>query len=800
MTFIPSKYQQDIFDFVENGKGNAIIEAVAGCLAGESIINFNRAGKGFKLSIEKAFIANKGKVHVHLGWDKSIPTMVRSLQGEVIKLHEIDDIVQSGIKKTLRAYLSDGREICGTPEHPIMTKDGWVELKDLRNRMVMCDTLKAKSVKKNKVKRHDEMVRTLRFHPFGQKDAKNFVRIEKHRAIFEANLNDITLGDFISILKTDEEKSKKLTYVDMKKFDIHHKDFDKTNNHISNLMMMDKIDHQRIHASPKNLNQGIPEFVECVRVETDKEQMTYDIICKDPHRNFVANGIVVHNSGKTSTLLKMLELIPKGKRVVFVAFSKAIVDELRNRAPEGVDIMTLNSMGFRAVKMNGINAQVDTNKLEKLWKELITENQGIDIPVLNKMKNTVKSLVGAAKFSGIVPGSTRVDLTPDSKEEWLKLMDFYDFDFDDAIDELYKLGLINEEDTQSSLAKEQEYIGKGINLARKLLMKSLQYTTTIDFDDQVYYPVAYEMKMYQYDYVLVDESQDLSTIQRLMLLRVLKRDGRFVAVGDENQAIFGFRGSDVESMNKIKIDFNCTSLPLSISYRCPNSVVQEAKTYVPHIEARPGAPDGTVLVKGLMETEKFVPGDMIICRMNAPLVKTAFSLLKRDIPFKYLGRDFGASIIKLIEKVSKENGLMSIEDFSEKLESWYLKEKSKLEKRSRSTTSLEEKYDAITISIEVNANLEKVNQLVTMINRIFNSDPRDCVLLTTIHKGKGLEANRVYILNQDMHDYIHEKNSHIEWKNAQERNMKYVAVTRAKKELYYIQTDKKKRRGMTLVQ
>ena len=55
-------------------------------------------------------------------------------------------------------------------------------------------------------------------------------------------------------------------------------------------------------------------------------------------------------SGKTSTIVEGFKYLPKGKKTLMVAFNKAIAEELKQRAPSYVDIMTLHSLGFRAIK------------------------------------------------------------------------------------------------------------------------------------------------------------------------------------------------------------------------------------------------------------------------------------------------------------------------------------------------------------------------------------------------------------------------------------------------------------------
>ena len=61
------------------------------------------------------------------------------------------------------------------------------------------------------------------------------------------------------------------------------------------------------------------ELVEVVLFEYVGEEPTYDIVCAEPHHNFVANGIVVHNSGKTFVAINTILALKKRALVVLPA-------------------------------------------------------------------------------------------------------------------------------------------------------------------------------------------------------------------------------------------------------------------------------------------------------------------------------------------------------------------------------------------------------------------------------------------------------------------------------------------------
>jgi len=150
------------------------------------------------------------------------------------------------------------------------------------------------------------MVCNLWYHPYAKKvrtikDKKGYtLRVEIHRAIYECHINNISLDEYKRILRSGDRKIKKLKFIDPSIFDIHHKDNNHKNNDPLNLIKLKKKDHQLLHSEKNkhNFNQGIPIFSKVKSVEYFGKDHTYDISCFENH-NFVANGIVVHNSGKS---------------------------------------------------------------------------------------------------------------------------------------------------------------------------------------------------------------------------------------------------------------------------------------------------------------------------------------------------------------------------------------------------------------------------------------------------------------------------------------------------------------------
>lgn len=485
--------------------------------------------------------------------------------------------------------------------------------------------------------------------------------------------------------------------------------------------------------------------------------------------DFIQNGKgsciieAVAGSGKTTTLVGALQKMDLKKDIAFLAFNKAIADELKKRTPRGVNVLTFNGMGHRAwlnmtrdtyvIKLNKykISDIVRGDKFKKKWGEFQTRRLG----------GSVLKLVNLAKHHGLVPEDNPVEaigLISDTTETWEHLVDHYDVQFDSEID------MVN-----------------SVQMARDVLNQSLNDWATIDFNDQLYMTVVCGATMQKYDMLLIDEAQDISEIVRAMLARSLKPNGRLIAVGDPCQAIYGFRGADSNSLNNIATTFNCIRLPLSISYRCPKNVVKEAKRYVSHIEPHESAPDGEVKDVGVAKPEMFKQGDLVVCRLTAPLIQLAYLLIVNKVPVTVKGRDIGKGLVILIEKL-KPKGIDSLRD---KLGEWKRKETQRILRKDpdANTTKIDDKYTCIMTFINC-TKVYTVPELCRSIGSLFDDNSTGKVVLSTVHRVKGLEADKVFILNKELLPLPWAKK---EWQRVQERNLAYVAVTRAKKQLFYVE-------------
>ena len=110
--------------------------------------------------------------------------------------------------------------------------------------------------------------------------------------------------------------------------DIHHKNDNRSDNRPENLEIISRAEHHKRHSKYRNMQGGragtgglinfIPSVAEVVSVVPAGREHVYDLVMADPHRNFVANGIIVHNCGKTVEAIATANTIPKAARCLVV--------------------------------------------------------------------------------------------------------------------------------------------------------------------------------------------------------------------------------------------------------------------------------------------------------------------------------------------------------------------------------------------------------------------------------------------------------------------------------------------------
>lgn len=451
-------------------------------------------------------------------------------------------------------------------------------------------------------------------------------------------------------------------------------------------------------------------------------------------------------SGKTTTLIAAANRIPREKSLAFLAFNRSTVQELRDRFERPAVIKTVHAMGFQALarRIQG-RLLVDGNKTSLLMERELPNNERV------QYGTQIRRAVALAKAYHL--------MHDDREDLWQELLDRFDF--------------VPDEETAAVIA-----------YARHILHLSDQTLDLIDHDDMIRIPVLHNFPFRRYDWVMLDEAQDISIAQRHLLRRLLKPDSRLLAVGDPAQSIYAFRGASYSSMHELCREFSCTTLPLSISYRCPANVIAYARTIYPVIEPAPKAKMGTVMSQLAWRPGQFQAGDMILCRNVAPLVSMFYTLIHARVPARILGSDLVNTLSRIVRRVEPD-GLAPEHSLGQKLLVWRREQVARYRRQGKlDKAATVEDHTQVLLTALAHSQVDTVDGFLAELRAIFSRT--GSVTLSTIHRAKGLEADRVYILDPRLMPSYYAQQ---DWQLQQERNLEYVAVTRARRELIFIRSE-----------
>jgi superfamily I DNA/RNA helicase len=310
-----------------------------------------------------------------------------------------------------------------------------------------------------------------------------------------------------------------------------------------------------------------------------------------------------------------------------------------------------------------------------------------------------------------------------------------------------------------------------VDLTADMLIWSRSVTSLIDFNDMIWLPLTLNLRLPTYDRVFVDEAQDLDAAQIAISLRAVGKGGRVVAVGDERQAIYGFRGADSQAVTRIVNGLEAKVLPLSVTYRCGKSIVEQVQRIVPDFRAADTNEQGVVRYEtGDNMVKQIQGGDFLLSRTNAPLVGYCLSFLRAGRKAKIAGRDVGTGLANFVKSLKAKG----VDGLVEKTLAWKEKETARLVKRNKPTDAASDKSDTILAFCE---GAESVPAVLRRIEDLFSNITDDnAIVCSTTHKAKGLERARVFML----------LDTYKPGKSIEEDNLFYVAATRAKTELVYV--------------
>lgn len=490
---------------------------------------------------------------------------------------------------------------------------------------------------------------------------------------------------------------------------------------------------------------------------SEYQQKIFDFI---QYGNGNASISACAGSGKTKVLTTAIKLISSNAKCIYLAFNKSIAEELSSRLNKypNVDVRTSHSLGYLMLCKNiEHDIAIDEYKYKSyvrnnIFKLSSVQEQIKDKQQLNNYINIITSLIQFARYN----------YCQSIKE--IK-----------AIAAKYSIPILFDE----------------CDVVLKVLKWGKKHIKTIDFTDMIWLPVELNMKPMglQYDWIMVDESQDQSIISIELIQKCFKRGSRAIFVGDKNQSIYAFSGSSEEAFNTLSSLPNTTQFNLPICYRCDNKIIHLAQSIVPEIQTNDNNAEGAILTNCF--SSSFKENDLILSRAKAPLIKLYAKLLKQNIKCYIKGQNIASKLIDNLCSVDKQKLNITLNEdgvFLRLYENLFNNRNKLIQdyKLSFEDATLSpfimEQYDDIKTLLTLSENCTTKNELISHIQNIFNTN-EDGICLSTIHKAKGLESDNVYIL---CHSTMPSKLAKKDWEQQQEINLMYVAYTRAKHVLGFV--------------
>ncbi len=499
-------------------------------------------------------------------------------------------------------------------------------------------------------------------------------------------------------------------------------------------------------------------------------------------------------SGKTTALLEGVRQLVSGRKLVLV-FNKDVQQEVQARVfaqgyVSDIEIKTLHSFALDTLRLHRGNVQIDKQR-GKTMARMVAFNWQRQERAAGRPPETIR--VGRCLIHG--------------SDVW-KRQPWELYRFVGLCKNMHPTSLADMGEMTDSFGYTTEIIPARVwaRLAAVCLQRSVdQFEDTVDFDDLMYLPRKLGLRPLPRDYVICDELQDFSASQ-LWLARAALRagTGRMIGVGDPRQGIYTWRGAHKDIMSTLTAELSAKSVELSVTYRCPTSVVkhvQEAITGLEDFRARPDAPVGRVEARSctdLLGVWGARPGDFVLSRLNAPLVTLAAHYIGRGVPATISGKDIGKSLIDLVRDSKCR--------YTEQLAAWLTGFREKEVQRltgnadeNEDTEALTQVCDRVDAIIGLCSYYETCAELIQALDDMFSNVPNNdgsreaekgLLVLSTVHKAKGRERDRVWLLDWTFVG-----------RGATEEgdNIYYVGATRARQDLFLVQEPDESDNGVKLL-
>lgn len=389
-----------------------------------------------------------------------------------------------------------------------------------------------------------------------------------------------------------------------------------------------------------------------------------------------------------------------------------------------------------------------------------------------------------------------------------------------------------------------------------LYEQALQSNNAFDFDDLIQKPVMLFLgnpeilDEYQerFRYILVDEYQDTNTAQYMLIKLLASKYRNLSVVGDDQQSIFKFRGSDFRNFLNFEQDWpDAKVVLLEENYRSTQNIIKAASAVIANNHLQKSKtlwtnnPEGgkvKVVEQYSADGEaEWVAGHIdairlfsdygslaILYRTNAQSRAIEQALIERGLSYRIFGglkfyeRKEIKDIVAALRYGSNPQDSVSLDRLKKSfLKKPYTQLKEELPQKAavlrpveligyilmttdyfnyieRTQTNSIERIENIKELIEFASGFEKMEDFLERISLLESTDTvkkkdlkkvkDNIVNLMTIHMAKGLEFDAVFVVGVNDGLLPHQMSYHNENEIEEERRLMYVAMTRARKELY----------------
>lgn len=468
---------------------------------------------------------------------------------------------------------------------------------------------------------------------------------------------------------------------------------------------------------------------------------------KNTEDNIVIDAVA--GSGKSTTLFKIAKILQE-KSILFFAFNTHIEQYASKKLKpfENIKVQTSHAYGLSCIRKSPKFKHTQMS-VTKVWDTICADKS---VPFRDR--GTYYSAITALRTFGCMEYSDKKIRQYLSENSAIK----------DQIGDI-RFAINN-----------AERIGE-------LMARMDSDLKNYDFNDMLRFPIIYKLFNYGFmpEVLLVDETQDMSFYQFEFIKHFLANDVRIIAVGDENQAIYEFRGANGDALNTIEKMSNAVRMPLSITYRCRSNIVRHVKrTFynedreIPPIESNTlGGKviqmdwdvDDPYCLKTLIEDKV----EMIVSPKNKHIMNIWFALL---VQHKTPSSLKGSNIITMLTKLFK----------ALKTSTQFFEMPTKLIKMANQDESSPDYDEQMADNAEAALKFLSIDRFVSY-DQIFaklkqlDKDTTSKIHLHTVHSSKGLESESVFVIN----DFF---------ESNQRMNMAYVAYTRPSRYLYIVNVPK----------